>query len=255
MISILNIVVFWLLAARLTGFFLLAPGVLDLNVPKLVRVALIVWLSCFMTPLVSRPPAVDFTYAGIACGLALEFIFGLGLGFVTRLVISAVQVGGSLMDNDLSLSAAQQLNPQLAGISGGVMGRVLMIVALSYFWVSDYLSAILVGIEQSFRVLPLGAVAVTGASIELMVRLCSELFEAGLLIAAPIAMLIFIVTLALGFLSRSVQGLNVFGEAFVIRVIVGGGGVVFLLPLLLLLTRFGMERLLPAAADYFRVMS
>ena len=96
---------------------------------------------------------------------------------------------------------------------------------------------------------------VTGASIELMVRLCSELFEAGLLIAAPIAMLIFIVTLALGFLSRSVQGLNVFGEAFVIRVIVGGGGVVFLLPLLLLLTRFGMERLLPAAADYFRVMS
>jgi flagellar biosynthetic protein FliR len=198
---------------------------------------------------------VSFTYTGIACGHALEFVFGLGLGFVTRLVISAVQVGGSLMDNDLSLSAAQQLNPQAPGLSGGVMGRVLMIVALSYFWVSDYLSAILVGIEQSFRVLPLGAATVTGASIDLMVRLCSELFEAGLLIAAPIAVLIFIVTLALGFLSRSVQGLNVFGEAFVIRVIVGGGGVVFLLPLLLLLTRFGMERLLPAAADYFRVMT
>jgi flagellar biosynthetic protein FliR len=255
MISILNIVVFWLLAARLSGFFLLAPGVLDLQVPKLVRVALIVWLACFMTPLVSRPPAISFTYAGIACGLALEFVFGLGLGFVTRLVVSAVQVGGSLMDNDLSLSAAQQLNPQAPGLSGGVMGRVLMIVALSYFWVSDYLSAILVGIEQSFRVLPLGAATVTGASIDLMVRLCSQLFEAGLLIAAPIAVLIFIVTLALGFLSRSVQGLNVFGEAFVIRVIVGGGGVVFLLPLLLLLTRFGMERLLPAAADYFRVMT
>jgi len=255
MISILNMVVFWLLAARLSGFFLLAPGVLDLQVPKLVRVALIVWLACFMTPLVSRPPAVSFTYVGIAGGLALEFVFGLGLGFVTRLVVSAVQVGGSLMDNDLSLSAAQQLNPQAPGLSGGVMGRVLMIVALSYFWVSDYLSAILVGIEQSFRVLPLGAATVTGASIDLMVRLCSELFEAGLLIAAPIAVLIFIVTLALGFLSRSVQGLNVFGEAFVIRVIVGGGGVVFLLPLLLLLTRFGMERLLPAAADYFRVMT
>ena len=255
MISILNIVVFWLLAARLTGFFLLAPGVLDLDVPKLVRAALVVWLACFMTPLVPRPPAIDFTYAGIACGLGAEFVFGLGLGFVTRLVVSAVQVGGSLMDNDLSLSAAQQLNPQLPSLSGGVMGRVLMIVALSYFWVSDYLSAILVGIEQSFRVLPLGAVAVTGASLELMVRLCRELFEAGLLIAAPIAMLIFIVTLALGFLSRSVQGLNVFGEAFVLRIVVGGGGVVFLLPLLLLLTRFGMERLLPAAADYFRVLS
>jgi flagellar biosynthetic protein FliR len=255
MISILNILVFWLLAARLTGFFLLAPGVLDLNVPKLVRVALIVWLACFMTPLVSRPPAVGFTYASLAYGLLAEFIFGLGLGFVLRLVITAVQVGGSLMDNDLSLSAAQQLNPQSPGISGGVMGRVLMIIALSYFWVSDYLSAILVGIEESFRVLPLGAATITNASIELMARLCSQLFEAGLLIAAPIAVLIFIVTVAMGFLSRSVQGLNVFGEAFVLRVIIGGGGVVFLLPLLLLLTRYSMERLLPAAADYFRVMT
>ena len=254
MISLFNIVIFWLLAARLTGFFLLAPGVLDLQVPKLVRAALVVWLACFMTPAVSQAPAVDLSWTGLACGIATEFLFGLGLGFVTRMVLSAVQIGGSLMDNDLSLTAAQQLNPQ-AEISGGVMGRVLMIVALSYFWVSDYLSAILVGIEQSFRVLPLGAATVTGASIDLMVRLCSELFEAGLLIAAPIAVLIFIVTLALGFLSRSVQGLNVFGEAFVIRVIVGGGGVVFLLPLLLLLTRFGMERLLPAAADYFRVMT
>jgi hypothetical protein len=36
---------------------------------------------------------------------------------------------------------------------------------------------------------------------------------------------------------------------------VGGAGVVFLLPLLLLLSRFSLERMLPAAADYFRAMS
>jgi flagellar biosynthetic protein FliR len=254
MISLINIVIFWLLASRLTGFFLLAPGVLDLQVPKLVRVALVVWLSCFMTPLVAQAPAVDLSWAGLACGVATEFLFGLGLGFVTRLVLSVVQIGGSLMDNDLSLTAAQQLNPQ-AEISGGVMGRVLLLVGLAYFWASDYLSALLVGIEQSFRVLPLGAVSVTHASLELMIRLCSELFEAGLIIAAPIAVLIFIVTLAMGFLARSVNQLNIFSEAFVVRVAVGGAGVVFLLPLLLLLTRYSLERMLPAAADYFRAMS
>ncbi len=85
-----------------------------------------------------------------------------------------------------------------------------------------------------------------------MVRLCARLFEAGLLVAAPIALLVFIVTIALGFLSRSVQQLNVFSESFVIRVIVGGAGVVFLLPLLLLLTRYSLERMLPAAAEYFQ---
>jgi flagellar biosynthetic protein FliR len=254
MISMLNIVVFWLLASRLTGFFILAPGVQDLEVPKLVRVAVIVWLACFMTPLVGNSIAVDMTWSSLLAGVASEFLFGLGLGLVTRLVLTALQVGGGLMDNDLSLSAAQQLAPS-AGISGGVMGRILMLVGLAYFWASDYLSALLVGVQQSFRVLPLGSVAVTHASLELMVRLCGELFEAGLIIAAPIAILVFIVTMSLGFLSRSVQQLNIFGESFVIRVAVGGAGVVLLLPLLLLLARYSMERMLPAAADYFRAMS
>jgi flagellar biosynthetic protein FliR len=250
----LNIIVFWLLATRLTGFFLLAPGVMDMQLPKLVRVALIVWLSCFMTPLVPAPPAMDLSWGPLIGAMGMEFLFGLGLGLVTRLVLTAVQVGGSLMDNDLSLSAAQQLSPS-AGISGGVLGRVMMLIGLTYFWASDYLSALLVGIEQSFRVLPLGSVAVTEASLGLMVHLCGELFAAGLIIAAPIAMLCFIITMALGFLSRSVQQLNIFAESFTLRVAVGGAGVVLFLPLLLDLTRFGMERLLPAAADYFRAMS
>jgi len=254
MIAFGNIVVFWLLATRLTGFFLLAPGVQDMQVPKLVKVAVIVWLACFMTPLVAAPPSFDLAWTNLLGAVTMEFLFGLGLGLVTRLVLSALQVGGSLMDNDLSLSAAQQLSPT-AGISGGVLGRVFMLIGLAYFWASDYLSALLVGIEQSFRVLPLGTVGVTQASLNLMVRLFGELFAAGLIIAAPIAVLCFIVTMSLGFLSRSVQSLNVFQESFTLRVVVGGSGVVFFLPLLLELSRFGLERMLPAAADYFRAIS
>jgi len=251
---LLNIVVFWLLATRLTGFFLLAPGIQDLQVPKLVRVAAIVWLSLFMTPLVPAPPNFSLEWINLLSALFMEFLCGLGLGLVTRLVLSAVQAGGALMDNDLALSAAQQLSPS-AGISGGVLGRIMMLLGLAFFWMSDYLSALLLGIVQSFRVLPLGTVGVTQASLDLMVRLTGETFAAGLIIAAPIAILCFIVTMALGFLSRSVSQLNVFQESFTLRVIVGGSGVVLFLPLLLDLSRFGLERMLPAAADYFKAMS
>ncbi|MEI9998720.1 MAG: flagellar biosynthetic protein FliR [Verrucomicrobiota bacterium] len=183
----------------------------------------------------------------------MEFLFGLGLGLTTRLVLSALQAGGALMDNDLSLSAAQQLAPS-AGISGGVMGRIMMILGLALFWMSDYLSALIVGIRESFRVLPLGGVGVSQASLDLMVRLTGEVFAAGLIIAAPIAVLCFIVTMALGFLSRSVHQLNIFAESFTLRVTVGGAGIVLFLPLLLDLSRFGLERMLPAAADYFRAI-
>ena len=86
-------------------------------------------------------------------------------------------------------------------------------------------------------------------------RLAGEVFAAGLIIAAPIALLCFIVTMGLGFLSRSVHGLNIFGESFSMRVAIGGTGIVLFLPLLLDLARFGMERMLPAAADYFKAMS
>ncbi len=250
----LNIVTFWLLASRLTGFLALAPGVQDLQVPKLVRVAVVVWLSLFLTPLVTAPPALNLGWISLVSALVSEFLFGLGLGLTTRLVLVALQAGGGLMDNDLSLSAAQQIAPS-AGISGGVMGRVMMLIGLGFFWMSDYLSALIIGIQQSFRVLPLGSAVVTQASLDLMVRLCGEIFAAGLIIAAPIALLCFIITMGLGFLSRSVHQLNVFGEAFTLRVAVGGTGVVLFLPLLLDLARFSMERMLPAAADYFRAMS
>jgi flagellar biosynthetic protein FliR len=250
----LNIVTFWLLASRLSGFLALAPGVQDLQVPKLVRVAVIVWLSLFMTPLVAAPPQIDLGWIGLTCAVVSEFMFGLGLGLTTRLVLVALQAGGGLIDNDLSLSAAQQLAPT-AGISGGVMGRVLLFVGLGFFWMSNYLSALIVGIQQSFRVLPLGSAAVTKASLDLFVRLAGEVFAAGLIVAAPIALLCFIVTMGLGFLSRSVHQLNVFNESFTLRVIIGGSGVVLFLPLLLDLARFSMERMLPAAADYFRAMS
>jgi flagellar biosynthetic protein FliR len=251
---IIEIVTFWLLATRLTGFLLLAPGVQDMQVPKVMRVAVIVWLSLFMTPLVAQAPTINLGWVSLASALVSEFLFGLGLGLTTRLVLVALQAGGSLIDNDLSLSAAQQLAPT-AGISGGVMGRVMMLVGLAMFWMSDYLSALIVGIQQSFRVLPLGSAVLTQASLDLMVRLCGQVFAAGLIIAAPIALLTFIVTMGLGFLSRTVHQLNIFNESFTLRVAIGGSGVVLFLPLLLDLARFGMERMLPAAADYFRAMS
>ena len=75
----LNIVVFWLLATRLTGFLALAPGVQDMQLPKLVRVAVIVWLSLFMTPLVTAPPAIDLGWVSLLGALFSEFLFGLGL--------------------------------------------------------------------------------------------------------------------------------------------------------------------------------
>jgi flagellar biosynthesis protein FliR len=207
-----------------------------------------------MTPLVSAPPAIDLGWVSLVGAIVSEFLFGLGLGLTTRLVLCALQAGGGLIDNDLALSAAQQLSPT-AGISGGVMNRVLMLIGLAFFWMSDYLSALIVGIQQSFRVLPIGSAVVTQASIEVFARLAGEIFAAGLIIAAPIAILCFIVTMGLGFLSRSVHQLNVFNESFTLRVAIGGSGVVLFLPLLLDLSRFGLERMLPAAADYFRAMS
>jgi flagellar biosynthetic protein FliR len=250
----INVVVFWLLASRLTGFLILAPGLPDMQVPKLVRVALVVWLTCFMAPLVAPPADTSLALGHLAGALVMEFMFGLGLGLVTRMVLAAVQVGGALMDNDLGLSAAQQINPA-AGISGGVMNRFLLLAGLAFFWMSDYFSTLIVGFQQSFRVLPLGGPAITTASIDLIARTGGDLFAAGLMLAAPIAVLTFIVTMALGFLSRSVQHLNIFAESFTLRVAVGGAGVVFLLPLLLFLSRFALERMLPAAADYIKAMS
>lgn len=243
---LLEPVALWLVAARFSGFAVAAPALTAQPVPRRVRAAIVVWLTVFTAPLVEVPAGAP---AALLWLLAAEFACGAAFGLVLRLVIAAVDVGGAIIDSEMGFLAANQFNPLLAS-SGGSFGSLWGTVALLLVWILDLVPIGLAALHESFRILPPGASS-SVADVPALVRLAGGIFSGGLILAAPVLGLCFLVNVILGMTARAVQGLNVFTEGFNLRLVAGGAALLLFLPLLLLLLRTQLETFVPLATGWF----
>ncbi|MEM9444125.1 MAG: flagellar biosynthetic protein FliR [Verrucomicrobiota bacterium] len=241
-------IAFWLVAARLSGLFAAVPGVSDFSIPTVVKAGLLIWLTFFLTPLT---PAANYAISGVV-GLVFigmgELVIGAGLGLVVKMCMVVMQFAGMLVDNELGLTAAEQLNPAVT-ISGGVFGRVFVIAGMVYFWVLDYFTLVLMGLVKSFEIIPM-AHFISNIGIKTLVNVGSSILISGFAIAIPILAVSFMTTFALGLISKAVQGLNIMFLSFTIRLGVGLAAVIVFLPLLLFMIRKQLGTILPRITDY-----
>ncbi|MDE1171511.1 MAG: flagellar biosynthetic protein FliR [Verrucomicrobium sp.] len=251
-----NPIALWLIASRLSGWMLLSPGFAEINTPQLTRAAMILWLSYLLLPLVGpiTPQAHLYTMPDIIVAVVGEFIIGAGYGLVLRLIFGAVQFGGVLLDNELGFLYAQQVNPALP-VSGGIFSRLFLLMAILYFWTFDYFRIVMAAIHQSFILIPLGVMDRPLFDFAMLVKLGAALFAGGLTFAAPIMALMFFVTITVGFLARTVQGMNIFSDVFVFKVAVGLIGILVFLPLLFFIMKVQMEKIIPMSSEYFKFLS
>jgi flagellar biosynthesis protein FliR len=131
------------------------------------------------------------------------------------------------------------------------MGRFFVAVGIFYFWVLDYFGLLILGLRESFFIVPAMGVGLLN-EVSGWVRFSAGIFTGALVMAAPIIALSFAISVATGILARSVQGLNLFFEIFALRVVVGIGAVIFFLPLLLGMMRQQFETLIPMAGSVVR---
>ncbi|GEM_PF-2649985 len=250
-----NPLTFMLLAARLSGLLLALPGVNETNVPRFVRVAIILWITVLLVPLLPDPTlsamlAVDAVYH-VAC----EFVVGIGQGMIVRVIFSGFQFGGAIVDSELGYTAAQQINPYNP-LSGGVFARVFMLAGLFYFWALDYLPLTVEALRGSLDLLPLGTVSNPLGDVQNWVRLVASTIVGAVVLCAPVFALNFCITIALGFLARAVQGINIFYENFTFKLVLGLAGVTLVfLPILLYIIRVQMETIVPEMTRFFQSLA
>ncbi len=242
---------FWLIAARLTGFFMISPGVNEIPIPRPAKVAFMIWLTIILIPItpsssLGLPGSWDSLFI-----LSGEVFVGMAMGLVGRMIFATLQFGGSIIDSEVGLLAGQQLNP-LNPIHGGVFGQILFIAGLFYFWTLDYFSILIMALHESFKIVPLASAVHSLHNVEILAKLGAALFAGGLMIASPIIAVMFFVTVTVGLLSRAVQGLNIFAEAFTLKILIGLGAILLFLPLILLMVRDQLERILPSVTEMLK---
>ena len=218
----------WLMIVfRLTGIFVLAPVLGSQAVPRLVKVFLALGLSFAIWPMLWNDPAVAENLGGAIHGLNLwslgflvgfELLIGYLIGFAASLPLTGMQLGGHIIDQQMGLAVGGIFNPESGGDSAA-MGQMLFMLALAIFVMAGGLEVMLTTLAQSFRTVPMGGMTNFDQIAQFVVGLVTVMFELALRVAAPLLCLMFLTSVGMGFLMRTVPQMNILSVGFAIRIL------------------------------------
>nr|AAX55233.1 EsaT [Edwardsiella tarda] len=184
-------------SAMLGGALIRNALALMAALPALPQLAALVLPSPLQAPL---------HYGGLLLG---ELVLGLLLGFSAALPLWALNMAGFIIDTMRGASIAVLFNP-LLGEQSSPMGVLFSQLVGVLFIVGGGFHALLAALFSSYGDLPPGSMAVGRGFIPLLMHLWHLLYTLALSFSMPAMVMMVLVDLALGFINRSVQQLNVF---------------------------------------------
>jgi flagellar biosynthetic protein FliR len=128
---------FFLIFVRLGTALMIMPGLGDSFVPQNIRLFMALGLSFVMLPLTL--PFVPSPVPGMNMMLSLifmEFVIGLLIGTVARILMTALDTAGMIIASTSGLANAQVFNPSMAA-QGSVVGAFLSVTGVLFIFATN----------------------------------------------------------------------------------------------------------------------
>lgn len=221
--------IFLLLFVRMLGLFVTAPIWSNRLIPVQMRIALAFGTSLIVVPLFREMP-LPASLGALATLVVREILVGMVIGFVSALIMSAVQLAGQILDLNMGLSMVNLLDP-MTNTQMPVIGNFMFILAILIFFTINGHHMLLQAVMDSYALVPVGEAVVTTTLAEALVDMGASLFLIGFKVAAPVLAALFLTTVALGVLNRAVPQMNVFVVGMPVQLGVGIFMLMVVLPL------------------------
>jgi flagellar biosynthetic protein FliR len=205
----------------------LAPLLGSAAVPVKVRIMIALVLSMAVFPLVPQTVNAPSSLAGLAVGVGSELLIGITMGFALSITFVGIQIGAELVGQQMGLSLARLVDP-MTEVTTNVMSQFYLILATLIYIAIDGHLVLISSLIQTFDSVPLmGTVPgmnltetlfTIGSRDGILVSLLSSAFMLGIRVAGPALVAIFLATLALGFISRTMPQLNILAAGFPVRI-------------------------------------
>lgn len=225
--------------SRVTGMMLSAPVLSSRVIPKRVRLMLTLALTWSVLPLLPAMPVVEPLGPDGLLVTAQQLLIGVSMGFILRIVFSALELGGQVIAMQVGLSFASLADPQSGGQSPLLSQLYNLLGTLIFLALNGHL-LLMQMLMDSFHALP---VAPSGADRDwlwVVVVWGSRMFSGAVLVALPAIVSLLVVNLAFGVMVRAAPQLNIFAVGIPITLVLGLMIILYSLPTLL----YQMEQLL-----------
>jgi flagellar biosynthetic protein FliR len=212
---------FMLVFARIGTMVMLLPGFGELSLPVTVRLTMALVLTAILLPLHRSAYAVDLHSSGpVLAMFAQEMLIGAVLGLTARLTISALQVTGSVVAQQLGLGFVTAVDPT-QGQQGMIVGNFLAVLGVTLLFATDLHHLVIAALHDSYTLFAPGELMMTGDIAALMTRTIASAFRVGVQLSAPFLVFGLLFNLGLGVLSRMMPQMQVFFVGLPLSILLG----------------------------------
>ena len=213
---------FMLVFARIGTMVMLLPGLGEMSVPRRVRLTLALVLAGVLLPLHRNAYEVDLrTFGPVLTMLGQEIFIGAVLGITARLMISALQVAGFVIAQQLGLGFVTAVDPTQGGQQGVLLANFLTILGITLIFATDLHHLIIAALNDSYRLFRPGEMPIIGDVAALTTQTIAIAFKIGIQLAAPFLIFGLLFNLGLGVLSRLMPQMQVFFVGMPLSILVG----------------------------------
>jgi len=212
---------FILVFFRIAAMLMVAPFFSARTTPTQVTIGFALILSAVLFPTAVPQPVPLNGLGQFAVAAALETAVGVLFGLTATFLFGAAALAGTLIDNELGLGLANILDP-ITNDQVSIIGQFKYLFALVLFLVLDGHHFLIGAIGSSFREVPLLGFS-WSANLGTFVAdtLFTDLLASAVKFAAPALAAMFLVTVALALVARSVPEMNLFIHGFSVRIGLG----------------------------------
>ena len=149
-----------------------------------------------------------------------EIVIGIVLGATARVTLSALQVAGSVIAQQLGLGFVTAVDPT-QGQQGLLIGNFLTILGMTLLFATDSHHLVIAALNESYRIFSPGELMPSGDVAALATRAFATAFKIGMQLSAPFLVFGLVFNIGLGVLARLMPAMQVYFVGVPLSIMVG----------------------------------
>jgi flagellar biosynthetic protein FliR len=212
---------FMLVFARVGAMVMLMPGFGEANIPTQLKLSIALALTLIILPLHQAAYHVDMnSIVPLLVIMLHELVIGIVLGATARVTLSALQVAGAIIAQQMGLGFVSTVDPT-QGQQGVLVGNFLTMLGITLLFATDTHYLVIAALNDSYNIFSPGEVVSTGDVAALATRAFAAAFKIGVQLSAPFLVFGLVFNVGLGILARLMPQMQVFFVGVPLAIMIG----------------------------------